>query len=236
LKKKNREWFQSSIGTTFCFNIQLTKINMKISFAITVKDELTELDRLLNKLFQFKRPEDEIVIVFDKNNGSHQVEDYLRAKSVSQSLFRWYPYKFEGHFADLKNFLTSQCTGDYVFNIDADEYPEDYLLNMLPKVLEQNPQIDVFLVPRVNTVEGITEEHIKKWNWKLDEEGRINFPDFQWRVYRRTSDITWVNKVHERLSGYKTFTAIPAYKEWSLIHPKSISKQESQNKFYDTLS
>lgn len=208
---------------------------MKISFGITVKDELIELDRLLNKLYKYKRVEDEIVIIFDSNNGSVQVEEYLRAKSVSQSLFRWYPYKFEGHFADLKNFLTSQCTGDYVFNIDADEYPEEYLIAMLPKVLENNPEIDVFLVPRVNTVEGITDDHIKKWNWKLDEEGRINFPDFQQRAYKRSENITWVNKVHEKLSGYKTFTAIPAYKEWSLIHPKSISKQESQNNYYQTL-
>lgn len=209
---------------------------MKISFGITVKDELIELDRLLNKLYKYKRVEDEIVIIFDSNNGSVQVEEYLRAKSVSQSLFRWYPYKFKGHFADLKNFLTSQCTGDYVFSIDADEYPEEYLMVMLPKVLENNPEIDVFLVPRVNTVEGITDDHIKKWNWKLDEEGRINFPDFQFRAYKRSENITWVNKVHEKLSGYKTFTALPTYKEWSLIHPKSISKQESQNKFYDTLS
>lgn len=208
---------------------------MKISFGITVKDELIELDRLLNKLYKYKRSEDEIVIIFDSNNGSVQVEEYLRAKSVSQSLFRWYPYKFEGHFADLKNFLTSQCTGDYVFNIDADEYPEEYLIATLPKVLENNPEIDVFLVPRVNTVSGITENHIQKWGWKLDEKGRINFPDFQWRAYKRNENIIWINKVHEKLSGYKTFTTLPAEEEWSLIHPKIISKQEYQNNFYQTL-
>ena len=27
--------------------------------------------------------------------------------------------------------------------------------------------VDVILVPRVNLVDGLTDEYIKKWNWKL---------------------------------------------------------------------
>lgn len=208
---------------------------MKISYAITVKDELVQLDRLLSILYEYKRSEDEIVIVFDNKNGAEAVEFYLRTRTVSESPFTWHPFDFEGNFSELKNFLTEQCSGDYIFNIDADEYPHRQLLKSLPSLLETNSQVDVFLVPRVNTVDGITDTHIKKWGWRLNERGWVNFPDHQWRIYRNNSDIYWVNKVHERLAGFKAYAALPAEEEWSLYHPKDIRRQEAQNSFYDTL-
>lgn len=208
---------------------------MKISYAITVKDELVQLDRLLNILYEYKRFEDEIVIVFDSKSGSESVQEYLRSRTVSESPFKWHSFEFDGHFADFKNYLTKQCSGDYIFNIDADEYPHRQLLKSLPSLLETNSQVDVFLVPRVNTVDGITDAHIKKWGWRLNESGWVNFPDHQWRIYRNNSDIYWVNKVHERLAGFKAYAALPAEEEWSLYHPKDIRRQEAQNSFYDTL-
>jgi cellulose synthase/poly-beta-1,6-N-acetylglucosamine synthase-like glycosyltransferase len=208
---------------------------MKISYGITVKDELVELDRLLNILYLYKRPVDEIVIIFDNKNGSEAVGDYLRARTVSESPFLWHSFSFEGHFAELKNFLTKQCSGDYIFQLDADEYPTRHLLLHLSNLLEDNPQVDVFLVPRVNTVTDLIQQHIDKWGWRVDEKGWVNYPDYQWRIYKNTSDIVWVNKVHERLSGFKTFAPLPAEEEWSLYHPKDIVRQERQNALYDTL-
>jgi hypothetical protein len=208
---------------------------MKISYAITIKDELIEIERLLNTLGEYKRAEDEIVIVYDSKNGSKSVDEFLRSKTVSSSLFQWHSFEFEGHFADLKNYLTKQCDGDYIVQIDADEYPNTQLIKNLPILLEANNQVDVFLVPRVNTVEGITDQHILKWGWNLNNEGWINFPDFQWRIYRNTPDIYWINKVHERLTGFKAFATLPPEEEWSLYHPKDIKRQERQNSYYDTL-
>ena len=207
---------------------------MKISYAITIKDELIELERLLHNL-ECKRAEDEIVIVYDSKNGSKSVEEFLRSKTVSSGPFRWYSFEFEGHFADLKNYLTKQCDGDYIVQIDADEYPNNQLIKSLPSLLEANNQVDVFLVPRVNTVEGITGQHIMKWGWNLNERGWVNFPDFQWRIYRNTPDIYWINKVHERLSGFKSYATLPSEEEWSLYHPKDIKRQERQNSYYQTL-
>lgn len=63
----------------------------------------------------------------------------------------------------------------------------------------------------------------------------INFPDYQTRIYRRTDDITWMNKVHERITGYDNFSNFPASDEWCLTHHKTIGKQEKQNDFYDTI-
>ena len=42
---------------------------MKISYAITVCNEFIEIQTLVNFLLKHKRQEDEIVILYDINNG-----------------------------------------------------------------------------------------------------------------------------------------------------------------------
>lgn len=208
---------------------------MKISYAVTVCNELVEIQRLLPFLIKNKRQEDEIVVFYDSNNGSKGVEDYLRAQSQNTfAPFRFIHYHFDGHFANMKNALTEACLGDYIFQIDADEMPSTYLLEHLPAVLEMN-SLDVILVPRVNTVTGLTLEHIQKWNWAINEKGWVNFPDYQWRIYKRNPDIKWVSKVHEFLNGFKTASQLPPSEEWCLFHDKTIQRQEKQNAFYETL-
>ena len=207
---------------------------MKISYAITVCNEFIEIQRLVAFLLEYKEDQDEIIILYDSNNGDEKIEEYLRAKSVN-STFNWHKGSFEGHFADWKNKLTSYCSGDYIFQIDADEIPHKVLLGYLPEMLGNNPDNEVYLVPRVNTVEGLTDEHIKKWGWKVDDNGWVNYPDYQWRIWKNKPDIKWVNKVHERLEGFKTYASFPSTEQLSLYHPKNISRQEKQNAYYDTL-
>jgi glycosyltransferase involved in cell wall biosynthesis len=207
---------------------------MKISYAITVKDELSEIQRLVSLLLNTKRSQDEIVILLDETNGSKQVEEYLKSHSVN-SEFLWIAKPFYNHFADWKNTLASLCDGDFIFQIDADEYPNEQLIAALPEVLESNPDIDLYWIPRINTVEGITPEHIQQWRWNVDENGWVNFPDYQSRLYRKTQNITWINKVHERIDGAKVFTHLPAEEDFCLYHPKTIERQEKQNSYYNTL-
>ena len=140
---------------------------MKISYAITVCNEFVEIQRLLNFLLQCKQTEDEIVILYDEANGDPEIETYLRTHSLNSEFF-WYTSKFEGHFANWKNKLNSLCSGDWIFQIDADEYPNVHLIESLPFILENN-EADIILVPRVNTVQGITEQHIKAWGWKVSK-------------------------------------------------------------------
>ena len=207
---------------------------MKISYAIPVCNELKEIQRLLNFLLENKKTKDEIVILFDSINGTSNVEEYLRAKSINGE-FNWVPYNFDGHFANMKNKLTSLCSGDYIFQIDADEIPNKFLIDNLPEVLESNPEADMLRVPRINTVEGLTEEHIKRWGWNVNKKGWVNWADWQMRIYRRHPNIKWVNKVHEIIKGYKIHGMLPAEEEWSLYHPKNIKRQEKQNEYYNQL-
>ncbi len=178
--------------------------------------------------------EDEVIVLFDKKAGTAEVWDYLVGLQ-SQDLIKAYPKAFKGHFADWKNYLSSLCSGDFIFQIDADEYPNKHLLETLPFILEQNKAIDVILVPRVNTVEGLTQEHITKWGWNVNEKGWVNWPDYQWRIYKNTSLVKWVNKVHERLDGFKEYATLPLEESYALYHPKEIERQEKQNAYYDTL-
>lgn len=207
---------------------------MKISYAVTVCNELVEIERLLPFLIENKRKEDEIVVFFDTNNGLKSVEDYLRAKSVNTVPFRWFGYHFDGHFANMKNALTEACLGNYVYQIDADEMISEYVMKILPQVLEAN-DVDVVRVPRINTVKGLTQEHVAKWKWHLNERGWVNFPDYQWRIYKNIPQIRWQNKVHEILTGYETLAVLPTEEEWCLYHHKDIERQERQNSYYETL-
>ena len=160
---------------------------------------------------------------------------YLLKFNKLPNVQTWRGFEFENNFAQWKNLLNTYCAGDYIFQIDADELPNDILIQNLPSILEANPTTDVYYVPRVNTVEGLTESHIKKWGWRVDDKGWVNFPDYQMRIYKNKSDIKWKNKVHEVIEGYESFAALPAQEELSLYHPKDIERQEKQNNYYDTL-
>jgi hypothetical protein len=207
---------------------------MKISYAITVCNELEEVKRLVNFLLSNKRKEDEIVVLADSPKMSQELQDTLR-KYFSLNQILLIESEFEGHFADWKNKFSKICSGDYIFQIDADEVPCTPLIESLPYILEINQELDVLLVPRVNTVEGLTNEHLIKWRWEVNSEGWVNWPDYQWRIYRNSPEIKWKNKVHEVLEGFKSYTTLPMEEDYSLYHPKTIDRQERQNNYYDTL-
>jgi hypothetical protein len=208
---------------------------MKISYAITVCNEYEEIQKLVTFLKENKRIQDEVIILYDQKNGDERVAEWLTKMNIYPNIQFWRGLWFEGHFADWKNKLTSYCTGDYIFQIDADEIPHKYLIDALPGILEENTDLEVLLVPRVNTVEGLTVEHINRWGWHVDINGRVNWPDYQWRIWKNKPEIKWVNKVHERLEGFKTYAPLPAEQSLALYHPKDIARQERQNSYYETL-
>ena len=202
---------------------------MKISYGLTVCNEHEELKNLIEYLFKKIDSEDEIVVVYDQNRVTPEVlkviEDY-KAEATS------YPFDFQQNFLENKNFMNSKCTGDYIFQIDADEIPESFLVKNLKSILEDNP-VDLLITPRKNLVEGLTQEHIQKWGWNVNEQGWVNWPDAQKRIYKNTSEIKWSgHQVHGMVEGYKTFATLPFTEEWSIIHNKTIDRQEKQNKRY----
>jgi hypothetical protein len=143
---------------------------------------------------------------------------------------------FEGT-KDLLLFKTkTDSLGNFIIN-----YPKNYIGAASLQVKELtnlivllNQEVDLFYLPRINTVSGITNEHITKWGWKVNEKGWVNFPDYQGRVYRKK--MSWYGRVHEKIIGGTRFSVLPTNDELYFIeHHKTIQKQEKQNNFYTTI-
>lgn len=206
---------------------------MKITFAITVCNELEEIKKLLPFLVENKRMEDEVVILYDEKNGNSEVLNFLLSYNVLPNVQTWRGFGFDGDFGEWKNKLNSYCKGDYIFQIDADEMLSEHLIKNISTILEMNPEVDLIFVPRVNTVDGLTESHIKQWGWRLDENNWVNFPDWQGRIYK--NGLNWYGRVHERIVGAKNVSTLPTDYLYCLIHHKDIKRQEKQNNYYNSL-
>ena len=216
----------------------LVKNKMTISYAIPVCNEYKEIEYLLNYLTTHIRIEDEIVIQCDQGNTTPEVYEVLNRFAPDEGYLgniRVIEHPLNGDFSSFKNNLKDNCLGDYIFQIDADEYPEEYLMKHVDWIINNNPDVDIFWVPRINKVKGLTQKHVDEWGWRVGPDGRVNFPDYQCRILKNKPEIKWKNKVHEVLTGYKIESQLPANDEFCIHHLKEINRQETQNKFYNTL-
>jgi len=206
-----------------------------ISYTITVCNEHDELLRLLYYLKNKITDEDEIVIQMDKDTVTDEVKNLIENNKHLIENLTVVEFPLKNDFSKFKNNLKNHCKKEWIFNIDADEIPSDFLIKNIYTILKDNSDVEMFLVPRWNTVDGITEQHVEKWGWNYDDNGRINWPDYQTRIYKNKKEIVWKNKVHERLSGYASHTSLPAEQEFCFYHPKTIERQEKQNDFYSKM-
>ena len=206
---------------------------MKISYSILTHNETDSLSELIQFLVQHKDEEDEIVILDDYSDNE-------KTKEILDTMCSIHNITFEQRnllkdYSGQKNYLTRMCKNDYIVNIDADELPNKWLIQNIKEILESNPSIDLYWVPRVNTVEGLTIQHVREWGWQVNDKDWVNFPDYQGRIWRNRPNIMWKNPVHQVLTGYKEHTYLPAEEEFCFYHHKEIDRQEKQNEFYSTI-
>ena len=205
---------------------------MQISYGITVHNEADELNKLLEILVHKTDKEDEIVICVDGDDDAVRfVLDSWTQQYAHVKMIKVYQRKLDKDFASHKNSVIENSSGDYIFHIDADEYPHEILLSQLKDILQIN-EVDLIWIPRVNTVDGFTQEDVQRWGWRVSEQGWINYPDYQARVFKNKKEIRWTRPLHEYITGCKTYSHLPPQEELSLYHPKTKQKQEQQNKFY----
>ncbi len=196
--------------------------------------EHEEIIRLVTQLLNYKGENSEIVVLLDTPKAPTEMVEYLELQANADYI-TLIESEFDNDFAHWKNFLNSNCKGEWIFQLDADEYLDPNLIVNLEDILENNIDKDLIVVPRINTVEGLTEEHIQKWGWRVDEKGWVNFPDVQTRIYKNKETIGWAGKVHERIGGFESYTAFPSDEMYCIKHPKTIQRQEKQNNYYETL-
>ena len=198
-----------------------------ISTIILTFNEEKHIERCILNARRFSKE----IFVVDSFSTDNTIEIAKRLGAIV------YQNKWEKNYARQFNWglMHLPISSEWVFRLDADEYLTNDLIHNLEDILNNNIDKDLVLVPRINTVEGLTAAHIQKWGWVVDGKGRVNWPDLQWRIYKRAPHIKWKNKVHEVLEGHRNFSALPSEPEFSLKHPKDIVRQEKQNAYYETL-
>jgi len=198
-----------------------------ISYLVTCHNEGMQLRTLLSLLLKYSEG-NEIVVLDDFSTDPTTLE-VLKEYSNTVKVVK---HSLNKDYGAHKTYGTRQCNGEYVFQIDADELPSEILLVNLYTLLKSNPSCEMFWVPRVNAFYGVTQEDIRNYGWRVDDKGRINWPDYQSRIYKNLPNIKWDRKLHETIVGFKEFTRIPSMEELSLFHNKTIQKQREDNKRY----
>lgn len=210
--------------------------DISISYCITVCDELEEFTKLLQQLSLNINDNDEVIVLVDQTKGKKDEIFNIYSQTIpleKSNQYSFYHSYLKDDFAQFKNQLIEKSSCDYIFQIDADELLSESIFKYIKLVLEDNDDIDVFEVPRHNIVEDITNSHLQRWGWRMNDRGLINYPDYQTRLFKNNYNIKFINKVHERLDGYKRKSTLPS--NFFIIHTKNITKQEKQNKFYEGL-
>jgi len=211
---------------------------MGISFAITAYNEHEELNRLLSQIIKIVKPEDEIVIQLDSKSTIEVISlvDEFLTKNKKEYNIKRCIFDLNKDFASFKNNLKSYCAKEWIFQIDADETLSETFARVIHEVLENNENVDLIAIPRVNIVKGLEQKDVIEWRWQLNEQGWVNWPDNQHRIFRNKPEIKWVNKVHEQIVGWTTYAELPADDDsYALYHIKDIDRQRQQNLFYSTI-
>lgn len=219
---------------------------MKIDYCIGVHNEDPKyIKTLLDQILKYKDAEDEIIIVDDYSTN----QDTLDCLASYEGKISVHKHALNGNFAEHRNYALSLCKGDWVFEIDMDEVPHVLLLQALKEIILNNPTVEAYRVPRLNVVPDITPEDMQRYGWRFysDEKNPttqyINLPDYQTRIHINKPEVRWINPVHETLTGFSAYSALPFLNEegvidpsYCLFHLKSRERQVSQNDFYNTLN
>ena len=206
---------------------------MKICYKILTHNETDSLEKLLDFLFENIKEKDHIIVVDDYSDAPTRK---ILSKYVESNQYDYFQNKLEDDFSKQHNYADSLVRDefDYIFSIDADELPNKWLIENIHEILESN-DVDLIWVPRINTVEGITEEYIQQCGWRVNEKGWVNFPDYQGRIYKNDESVHWENPVHEIVTGAKKVSHFPTEEEFCLYHPKDIQRQVKQNELYSKI-
>ncbi len=211
-----------------------------ISYLVTCSTETDTLQRLLKAISPSKLATDEIVVLMDSAFANEGNETYNIVGAFHHGEgSRILSHPLNKDYGSHKNYGIENCSGDFIFQIDGDEMPPESLLGEnLRSLIDSNPNIEAYAVPRINAWIGLTPEHAKQWGWPLDmsptyQRLRVAWPDYQWRIFKNTPTIRFKNRLHERIEGYKSYAGLPAEEEWALYHDKTIETQVKTNLRYN---
>jgi len=195
---------------------------VKITYSIQVCNESRELYSLLNFLTHVIDAEDNIHVVVDSLHVTDKVKlvlDHFRDKVTV------FERPFDTFYKN-STFHLENCTGDYIFTIDADEMPQELLIQNFKKILQEHG-LDIIQVPRINIHPGSTHEFLIKFGFHVNEMGWINWPDYQLRILKK--DVQFTDELHTKpITEGKLVGSLGENPSCALWHIKSIEKQQSR--------
>ena len=211
---------------------------MKLSYLVTVHNETDTLVRLLERLVNQRVDGDEIVILNDFSDDTKTEEILLKVSEVKNVFI--HKHALNNNYGAHKNFGTEQCSGEWIFQIDADELPSETLIFNVREIISTNKNVELIYVPRINDYKGVTLEIAQPWGWRLTPSPScnsrlvVNWPDYQSRIYKKDYPrIYWDRKLHEKITGHKEYAFLPADEDLALYHDKTIEKQLRTNLRYN---
>jgi glycosyltransferase involved in cell wall biosynthesis len=219
-----------------------------LSYAICTHDEVASIRALMRQLirclFRSRHPGTQYEIVL--------LDDYSQDPRLKASFRRWtrtHPQiriqqrKLQGDFSAQKNALADLCKGDFIINLDADELVSAEWIADVPRRIEANPGINAYGVPRMNLFEGMTEEDLARYGYRVSEVGGqrvVNWPDTQWRIYRRMPELRWTRPVHEMITVVKvpwqTLQLLPHEARYAIRHHKLMKRVREATAVYDRIA
>lgn len=211
-----------------------------ISYCTTVYNEKEYIKTLLSKLTKVVTTDEEIIVVQTYREEIETRENFFTEiqKIITDNpniIYKTFHFEVSSvGWNSVKNYMNRLSTKRYIFNLDSDEdYPEN-AFNVIRDVVK-NSNFDLVFIPRVNTVDGLTDEDVQKWKWNLNEKKWINWPDYQPRLYKNDSKIIWGGGPHDGVLGAQSVGALEAIEELAIIHKKDIARQRMQNNLYDKI-
>jgi len=207
---------------------------MSITYGITVHNEGKDyLTKLFTSINSHINDGDEILILDDFSSDIPTQQCIETQLNDFGKFTRLIQHKFNNNFAEHKNIINANAHGDYIFQLDADEYPHEVLLLNIKNIITYNPDTELYLVPRINIIPDVDDVLIKTYGWNINKNGWINFPDHQGRIYKNDYPrIRWERPVHEVITGYKVRTTLPNEPSLCMYHIKTKDRQIKQNTFY----
>lgn len=206
--------------------------NSNISYLITCKNDEHSLDLLLSKIINFLGDNDEIIVLDDYSDNQNTLDVFEKYKCH----IKLYKHHLNNNYSEHKNWGKNHCKNHWIFQIDSDEVPSDFLMENIKDVIEANPDVECFLIPRINDFIGVNENHAKHWGWRLSsykDRLIVNFPDYQFRLFKNIDRLKWERPLHEKIEGALVTTKLPPEFEWALTHNKTIEKQVQTNLRYN---
>jgi len=197
---------------------------MFLSYLVTCHNETDSLEKLLSKLIEYKKDNHEIVLLDDYSDNPETLEIIQKFKDK----INFQQHKLDKNYGNHKNYGIELCKGEWIFQLDADEVPTDGLLENIDLIIESNSKNEVLWLPRLNYFIGVTDLDVMTWGWQLND-GMINFPDYQSRLYQNLPHIRYERRLHEKVEGFKSYVFIPPQKDYAIIHEKTIEKQRETN-------